>query len=24
VPGTYKYVCAAHETSGMSGEVVVR
>ena len=23
VPGTYKYVCAAHETSGMSGEVVV-
>ena len=24
VPGTYKYVCAAHEMSGMSGEVVVR
>jgi plastocyanin len=24
VPGTYKYVCAAHETSGMSGQVVVR
>jgi len=24
VRGTYKYVCAAHETSGMSGEVVVR
>jgi plastocyanin len=24
VPGTYKYVCAAHETSGMSGEIVVR
>jgi len=24
IPGTYKYVCAAHETSGMSGEVVVR
>jgi plastocyanin len=24
VPGTYKYVCAAHETSGMLGEVVVR
>jgi plastocyanin len=24
VPGTYKYVCAAHETSGMLGEVMVR
>jgi plastocyanin len=24
VPGTYKYVCAAHEMSGMSGEIVVR
>lgn len=24
VPGTYKYVCAAHEMSGMSGEVVVK
>src|ERR1700739_191796 len=24
VPGIYKYVCAAHEMSGMSGEVVVR
>jgi plastocyanin len=24
VPGTYKYVCAAHEMSGMSGEVMVR
>ena len=23
VRGTYKYVCAAHETSGMKGEVVV-
>ena len=24
VPGTYKYICAPHETSGMSGEVVVK
>jgi len=24
VPGTYKYICAPHETSGMLGEVVVR
>jgi plastocyanin len=24
VPGTYKYICAPHETSGMVGEVVVR
>ena len=24
VPGKYKYVCAPHETSGMSGEVVVK
>ena len=24
VPGTYKYVCAALETSGMLGEIVVR
>jgi plastocyanin len=24
VPGTYKYVCAAHEMSGMSGEILVR
>jgi plastocyanin len=24
VPGTYKYICAPHETSGMSGEVVVQ
>lgn len=23
-PGVYKYVCAAHETSGMLGEVIVR
>jgi plastocyanin len=23
-PGVYKYVCVAHETSGMTGEVVVR
>jgi plastocyanin len=24
VPGTYKYICAPHETSGMLGEVTVR
>ena len=24
VPGTYKYICAPHETSGMVGEVTVR
>jgi len=24
VPGTYKYICAPHETSGMLGEVVVK
>jgi plastocyanin len=24
VPGKYKYICAPHETSGMSGEVVVQ
>ena len=24
VPGTYKYICAPHETSGMLGEIVVR
>lgn len=24
VPGTYKYICAPHETSGMSGEVTVK
>ena len=24
VPGKYKYICAPHETSGMSGEVVVK
>jgi len=24
VPGTYRYICAPHETSGMLGEVVVR
>jgi plastocyanin len=24
VPGTYKYICAPHETSGMEGEVVVK
>jgi plastocyanin len=24
VPGTYKYVCAAHEMSGMTAEVVVK
>lgn len=24
VPGTYKYVCAAHEMSGMSGEIMVK
>jgi plastocyanin len=24
VPGTYKYICAPHETSGMTGEVTVR
>jgi plastocyanin len=24
VPGTYRYICAPHETSGMVGEVVVR
>lgn len=24
IPGTYKYICAPHETSGMLGEVVVR
>lgn len=23
-PGTYKYICAPHETSGMSGEVTVK
>ena len=23
-PGVYKYVCAAHETSGMTGEVIVK
>ena len=23
-PGTYKYICAPHETSGMAGEVVVK
>jgi len=23
-PGTYKYICAPHETSGMLGEVVVK
>ncbi len=23
-PGTYKYICAPHETSGMTGEVVVK
>jgi plastocyanin len=24
VPGTYRYICAPHETSGMSGEVTVK
>jgi plastocyanin len=24
VPGVYKYVCAAHEASGMVGEIIVR
>ena len=24
VPGTYKYICAPHETSGMLGEVTVK
>jgi plastocyanin len=24
VPGAYKYICAPHETSGMTGEVTVR
>lgn len=23
-PGTYRYICAPHETSGMTGEVVVK